>query len=124
MIQQGITTLAADQSQQTKEAGIPISLAYAPTPESNLYVETQVVAGTSLLQALQHVGWLEEYPELQQWCEAYKNNAQIENKDWRVGVYSQKKPLSYVLQAHDRVEVYRPLTIDPMRKRHKRATKQ
>nr|WP_241878483.1 RnfH family protein [Psychrobacter sp. PraFG1]UNK04976.1 RnfH family protein [Psychrobacter sp. PraFG1] len=30
-----------------------------------------------------------------------------------------KKLLSYELQAHDRIEIYRPLTIDPMRKRKK-----
>jgi len=39
-------------------------------------------------------------------------------------VFSQKKLLSYVLKAHDRIEIYRPLTIDPMRKRKKRAVSQ
>lgn len=100
---------------------LSISLAFAPSVEVNLYVDTSIEAGTTLYQALVQVGWLDEYPDLKQWCEENKDNLKIDNKSWRVGVYSQKRPLSYILQPHDRVEVYRPLTIDPMRKRKRRA---
>lgn len=103
---------------------LPISLAYAPSSTQNVYEELKVTEGTTLLQALQQVGWLQCYPELKQWCEAHAAEEQINHKSWYVGVFSQKKLLSYVLKAHDRVEVYRPLTVDPMRKRKNRAVTQ
>ncbi|SUD90100.1 RnfH family protein [Psychrobacter phenylpyruvicus] len=103
------------------QAGLPISLAYAPSATDSLYLEMEVAQGTTLLQALQQSGWLQKYPALQQWCDEHAQDEQINNKSWAVGVFSQKKLLSYVLHAHDRIEIYRPLTIDPMRKRKKRA---
>lgn len=106
------------------QAGLPISLAYAPSATQSLYLEMEVAEGTTLLQALQQSGWLQKYPDLQQWCDEHAQDEQINNKTWAVGVFSQKKLLSYVLQAHDRIEIYRPLTIDPMRKRKKRAIRQ
>lgn len=106
------------------QAGLPISLAYAPSATQSLYLEMEVAEGTTLLEALQQPGWLQQYPDLQQWCDEHAQDEQINNKTWAVGVFSQKKLLSYVLQAHDRIEIYRPLTIDPMRKRKKRAIRQ
>jgi len=106
------------------QAGLPISLVYAPSATQSLYLEMEVAEGTTLLQALQQSGWLQQYPDLQQWCDEHAQDEQINNKTWAVGVFSQKKLLSYVLQAHDRIEIYRPLTIDPMRKRKKRAIRQ
>lgn len=106
------------------QAGLPISLAYASSATQSLYLEMEVAEGTTLLQALQQSGWLQQYPDLQQWCDEHAQDEQINNKTWAVGVFSQKKLLSYVLQAHDRIEIYRPLTIDPMRKRKKRAIRQ
>ncbi|WP_296405484.1 RnfH family protein [Psychrobacter sp.] len=103
---------------------IPISLAYAPSPTKSVYIEIEVCSGTTILQALQQVGWMHEYPFLKQWCEQHKDADQVDNKSWLVGIFSQKKPLNYVLKAHDRIEIYRPLTIDPMRKRKKRAVTQ
>lgn len=42
----------------------------------------------------------------------------------KVGVWGQLKPLDHPLRDHDRVEVYRPLLIDPKeaRRRRQRAT--
>ncbi|WP_019672260.1 RnfH family protein [Psychrobacter lutiphocae] len=114
----------ANSSQTASQAQIPISLAYAPTASEHVYLELEVAEGTHLYQALQLSGWLEKYPELKQWCESQRHATQVDNKQWLVGVYSQKKLLSYELQAHDRVEVYRPLSIDPMRKRKRRANRQ
>lgn len=103
---------------------LPISLAYAPSATDSDYLEIEVVEGTTLLQSLQQAGWLQKYPLLKQWCDEHAEAKQINNKSWYVGVFSQKKLLSYVLKAHDRIEIYRPLTIDPMRKRKKRAVSQ
>jgi uncharacterized protein len=40
-----------------------------------------------------------------------------------VGIFSKKAVLTHKLTMGDRVEIYRPLTIDPMQKRRNRAAK-
>lgn len=114
------STNISESSTQT----LPISLAYAPSVNESVYEEIKVAQGTTLLQALHQAGWLQRFPELKQWCEQHADDEKIDNKSWYVGVFSQKKLLTYPLQAHDRIEIYRPLTIDPMRKRKKRAVTQ
>lgn len=51
---------------------------------------------------VERLGWAEKYPQI---------------FDYEVGVFSQKVAWTYRLQAGDRLEIYRPLTISPMRKR-------
>lgn len=41
----------------------------------------------------------------------------------KVGIFSKLKPLDAVLRDHDRIEIYRPLVVDPMTARRARATK-
>ncbi|WP_227429803.1 RnfH family protein [Psychrobacter sp. I-STPA6b] len=102
-------------------AMIAISMAYAPSASEQWYHEMQVPQGTTVYSALQMAGWLDKDEALSVWCQ--QNYGQpIIHKDWRVGVCSQKQPLDYQLDADDRLEVYRPLSVDPMRKRKKRAT--
>ena len=100
---------------------IAISLAYAPSDTQQWYQEIEVPQGSSIFSALQLSGWLEKDAELNQWCQQHQHVAVVDKRDWRVGVFSQKQPLGYILAASDRIEVYRPLTIDPMSKRKKRA---
>ncbi len=97
-----------------------------PTAKDQAYIEMDVALGTSIYQALQLVGWLEQYPELANWCEQIKESptslaTKPNARHWCVGIYSQKKPLDYILQANDRIEVYRPLSIDPMKRRKRQA---
>lgn len=106
------------------KATLPISMAFAPSPTQSYYEEIQVPVGSTLLQALQQAGWLQRFADLKNWCEQHVDDDKINNRQWYVGVFSQKKLLSYELKAHDRIEVYRPLTIDPMHKRKTRATNQ
>ena len=42
----------------------------------------------------------------------------------KVGVWGQLRPLDHVLRDQDRVEIYRPLQIDPMEARHRRHRQQ
>lgn len=107
----------------TTQALLPISLAYAPTPEQQHYQQLQLPEGSSLFDALKLAGWLERFPDLAQWCEQVAEQSTPTAKQWHVGIFSQKQPLNYRLQAHDRVEVYRSLQLDPMGKRKKRAIK-
>lgn len=106
---------------------IPITLAYAPDEPTDgqthkisqrqLYQSLQIKSGTTIYQALKLCGWLDEFFELKAWCQAHQDEQKPTAKDWRVGIFSQKQPLSYVLQAYDRVEVYRALSIEPMQRR-------
>ncbi|MEO7068175.1 MAG: RnfH family protein [Rhodanobacter sp.] len=41
----------------------------------------------------------------------------------RLGIFSQRVPAQQVLRAGDRVEIYRPLALDPMEARRQRARK-
>ncbi len=105
---------------------INISLAYALNEDKQDYQELQVANNTTIYQALQLAGWLDKYEELARWCEQIKTGEQsLATKPnarlWRVGIYSQKKPLNYILQANDRIEIYRPLRFEPMSRRKKRA---
>lgn len=51
-----------------------------------------------------------------QWCQ---DNLETEpnHKAWYVGIYSQKKRLDTLLCDGDRIEIYRPLSYDPMVRR-------
>ncbi|WP_066805507.1 RnfH family protein [Moraxella oblonga] len=98
-------------------ATITISLAYADV-DTQHYAELQVPQGTSLYQAIEQSGWL-DLPSLAQfsrWC-ADNMTTNPNHKAWYVGIYSQKKRLDTVLSDGDRVEIYRPLSYDPMTRR-------
>ena len=59
-------------------------------------------------EAIRDSGVLEKYPEI-----SLKNN--------RVGIFGELVCLHTPLKAHDRVEIYRPLKLDPMQARRMRA---
>ncbi len=100
---------------------ISISLAYALDDNKQDYQELQIADNSTIYQALQFAGWLEKYENLATWCDEHLLVTKPNNRLWRVGIYSQKKPLNYILQANDRIEIYRPLKIEPMSRRKKRA---
>lgn len=83
----------------------------------------QVIDGTTLYDALAQAGWLVQFPKLALWCEQAVGIVTPTAKLWHVGIYSQKQPLSYILQPFDRVEVYRSLSADPMSQRKNRGKK-
>lgn len=87
-----------------------VEIAYA-RPDKQLIRSLEVSQGTTLNEAIELSAIVEDFPEIY-W--------DAEN----VGVFSQKKPLNYVLQENDRIEIYRPLIIDPMEARRLKAEKQ
>ena len=96
---------------------ITVQLAFAETCERQHYLTLKIETGSTILQALEIAGWLDQFADLKHWCQA---NAEITTptaKQWRVGVFSQKQPLTYPLKPNDRIEIYRSLTLDPMEKR-------
>jgi putative ubiquitin-RnfH superfamily antitoxin RatB of RatAB toxin-antitoxin module len=64
-----------------------------------------------LLQALQQSGFLTRFPE-------------IDNRHTEFGVWGRKAPLDQLLREQDRVEVYRPLRVDPKVARRERFARQ
>ena len=89
---------------------ITIEVAYA-LPGQQYLRELQVPIGTTLLQAIEQSGLLEE---------RLKPKIEIDLLSERVGVFGVKKPTHYVLCDGDRIEIYRPLTIDPKLARRQR----
>jgi len=65
----------------------------------------------SVLQALQQSGMLLRYPE-------------IDNHEALIGVWGHRAKLEQHLRDHDRIEIYRPLRVDPKVARRERFVRQ
>ena len=96
------------------EAMIPVEVAYA-TPRKQLIIALQVPPGTTAHEAIAMSNIADEFPA-------------INLSEDPVGIFSKTldgktRPTArdYVLQSHDRVEIYRPLTLDPKQARRQRA---
>ena len=90
---------------------IKVEVAYA-TAAKQMIVEVEVAAGTSMLQAALQSGIDKEFPGL-------------EVSSAPMGLFGRKvaKPDKEILREGDRVELYRPLLIDPKQARMNRAAK-
>ncbi|ALO47140.1 RnfH family protein [Pseudohongiella spirulinae] len=91
-----------------------ICVVYA-RPDTQQQVNLQLPPGSTAQQALQASGLLEQWPEI----DLRKNRIGVHARilDGRVN----PSPEHYVLQHLDRVEIYRPLQIDPKQARLLRA---
>jgi putative ubiquitin-RnfH superfamily antitoxin RatB of RatAB toxin-antitoxin module len=86
---------------------IGVSVAYSPSAGVVDEVSVQLVAGATVGDALRASGLLERHP-------------QIDLAVQRVGVWGKLRALEAPLYERDRVEVYRPLQLDPMEARRQR----
>ena len=86
---------------------ILVEVAYA-APLRQEIIALEVDAGCSIGTAIELSGILQRFPE-------------IDLARQHVGVFSKKRELSDTLQAGDRIEIYRPLTIDPKEARRAKA---
>ena len=89
-----------------KQAMFNIEVVYA-MPALQQLIRLQVPAGTSIQVAIELSGMLSRCPEIDLTRQA-------------VGVFSHPKKLSDLVQEGDRIEIYRPLTMDPKEARRKR----
>ncbi len=87
-----------------------IIVSYA-TPEQQVELSLDIASGTSAQQAIVQSGILEKFPE-------------INLAKQKIGVFSRLVSLDYVVKAGDRLEIYRPLQIDPKAARLLRAERQ
>ncbi|NPT60646.1 RnfH family protein [Paraburkholderia elongata] len=90
-------------------ARLSIEVCYALADEQTL-IAVELPEGATLQQALDASGILQRYP-------------QIDLGTQKVGVFGKLKPLDTVLSDHDRVEIYRPLLVDPKLSRQRRVEK-
>ena len=86
---------------------IAVEVVYA-TQEQQYVVSLEVDAGTTALAAVQLSGLYTQFPHTQ---------------DYPMGIFGKAVPADTVLEDHDRVELYRPLLIDPKENRRRRAAK-
>ena len=86
---------------------VEVEVAYA-LPEAQTVLTVAVPAGASLEQAIRRSGILERFPE-------------IDLSSNPVGIFSRKARLQDRVSAGDRIEIYRPLRIDPKAARRRRA---
>ncbi len=86
---------------------ITITVAYASV-QKQLELAVTVPAHANIAIAIKRSGILNEFPELV-------------FEELVVGINSKVLALDAALSANDRVEIYRPLTIDPKEARRKRA---
>ncbi len=90
---------------------IHVEVAYA-LPNKQVIVGVEVEEGTSMLEAARLSGITHQFPELD-----------IENSDMGIFGKVESNPATYQLRAGDRVEIYRPLLMDPKEVRKQRAAK-
>ncbi|ODT75614.1 MAG: RnfH family protein [Nitrosomonadales bacterium SCN 54-20] len=92
---------------EVPDRNIDIEVVYA-LPEKQVVRRMNLPEGTTVEQAVKLSGILPQFPEI----DLLKN---------RLGIYGRLVPPTTALCNRDRVEIYRPLRIDPKESRRKRA---
>lgn len=88
---------------------LSIEVCYA-LPDGQTLIALALAQGATVREALDASGILQRYP-------------QINLTEQKVGVFGKLKSLDTVLADHDRVEIYRPLIVDPKAARQRRVEK-
>ena len=92
---------------EVPDLNIDIEVVYA-LPEKQIVRQMNLPEGTTAEQAVKLSGILPQFPEI----DLLKN---------RLGIYGKLVPPATILCNRDRVEIYRPLRVDPKENRRKRA---
>lgn len=87
---------------------ITVAFVYSARPRQVIEKIMQLAQGSTVAQALQAFGLSENLPEI------------ASTPADGVGVWGKKMALGHVLRDLDRVEIYRPLTVDPKVARRER----
>lgn len=88
-------------------APVPVEVVYA-LPDRQEVVALSVVPGATLHDAISASGLLQRFPEIDLARQA-------------VGVFGHARRLEDVVAPGDRIEIYRPLAVDPKELRRRRA---
>ncbi len=85
---------------------VDVELVYIALDQHLAHIRLTLADNATVFDALQLSGLLTTHPEV---------------KDMSVGIFAKIVPLNTVVKAGDRIEIYRPLLIDPKEKRRQRA---
>ena len=85
---------------------VQIELVYVAKDRTTMQVKMDLTQGSTVADALIESGIYHVHPEA---------------KNLPVGIYAKQVTLDTVLKEGDRVEIYRPLALDPKEKRRQRA---
>jgi putative ubiquitin-RnfH superfamily antitoxin RatB of RatAB toxin-antitoxin module len=88
-----------------------IAVVYASQARQTHEVLLDMQAPCTVLKAVQDSGLLQRFPE-------------IDNTHIMIGIWGRKTALDHVLRDQDRIEIYRPLRVDPKIARRERFVKQ
>lgn len=88
---------------------INVEVAYA-TPERQTILRCRVAAGTSIIDAAKQSGITDIFLDLD-----------LDSASF--GIWSKAKPAKTIVEAGQRIEIYRPLLADPKESRRRRAEK-
>lgn len=84
-----------------------VEAAYA-MPDEQIIIRLELKEGSTVHDVLEQSELLQRYPE-------------INATDSAIGIYGRVVPLDHPIRDGDRVEIYRPLTIDPKIERRSRS---
>ena len=87
---------------------LTVEVIYVPEDAPSFHVHLDLPEGSTIEEALAKAKLESLYPEV---------------AAYQVGIFSEIKPLDTVLRHQDRIEIYRPLTVDPKLKRKLKARK-
>jgi len=90
-------------------AKLSIDVCYA-LPDAQTLIAVELAPGATVRQAIDASGILARHPE-------------VDLAKLKVGIYGKIRPLDAALTDHDRVEIYRPLIVDPKAARQRRVDK-
>ena len=90
--------------------GLHVELAFSPAPRQVLTLALVLRTGSTVADALRASGWLEAHG--------------LSLDSIRCGVWGRAQPLDHALRDADRIEIYRPLEVDPKEARRLRYKKQ
>jgi len=93
------------------DARVSVTVTYSPTARDVQEVTLEIMAPCNVLHALQQSGLLTRYPD-------------IDCHTTLVGVWGRQASLGQLLRDRDRVEIYRPLRVDPKVARRERFVRQ
>lgn len=111
--------------------GIDVELVYAPAPRQMLRQMLKLPAGSTLADAVR-ASTLSTAPEVQEWLRLCmtvasseaSNSANAAPPILMSGIWGRRAEAGRVLRQDDRVELYRPLLVDPKVARRERFQRQ
>ena len=109
-----MTNLSPAYDAATPTEVLHVTLVYSPAPREVKLHELRLPKGTTVAQAIEQSGLLNECPDI---------NLR-DHTAFVVGIWGRKTTLNHVLRDLDRVEIYRPLLVDPKVARRERFQKQ